>query len=83
VEGSRRFFLADHTARDGKAAEGWQPHPDLEQSSAFVLNIMRWVNGYNDGVRRNMSSPERAQIANQVRRLGDSRHEAGIMLMPE
>jgi beta-lactamase class A len=81
VEGSRRFFLGQSTPREmHKLLEGLANHTLVsEASSTFVLNIMRWVNGYNDGIRRNMSSGERAQVATKYGAFEDSRHEVGIM----
>jgi beta-lactamase class A len=52
-------------------------------SCNFFLSILRWINGYNDGVRREMSSDERSRVASKYgadfNSLGGSRHEAGIM----
>jgi beta-lactamase class A len=52
-------------------------------SCDFLLRVTRWINGYHDGVRRNMSSGERSRVATKhgadVNTLGASRHEAGIM----
>jgi beta-lactamase class A len=52
-------------------------------SCDFMLSILRWQGGYHDGVRRTMSSSERARIATKYgadfNTLGASRHEAGIM----
>ncbi|MFI5908093.1 serine hydrolase [Dactylosporangium sp. NPDC051541] len=52
-------------------------------SCTFLLSILRWINGYHDGVRRNMSSEERSRVATKYgadfNDLGGARHEAGIM----
>jgi beta-lactamase class A len=52
-------------------------------SCTFLLSILRWLNGYHDGVRRTMSSAERSRVATKYgadyNTLGASRHEAGIM----
>jgi beta-lactamase class A len=81
VPGSNRFFLGQTTPREmNQLLEGLARHTLVsESSSTFVLNIMRWVNGYNDGVRRNMSSAERAQVATKYGAFEDSRHEAGVI----
>ncbi len=81
VPGSSRFFLGQTTPREmHRLLRGLADHTLVsEQSSKFVLNIMRWVNGYNDGVRRNMSSLERLQVATKYGAFEDSRHEVGIM----
>nr|WP_296075065.1 serine hydrolase [uncultured Actinoplanes sp.] len=53
------------------------------RSSEFLLRVLRSAGGYTDGVRRNMSSAERARIATKhgadVNSLGAARHEAGIV----
>lgn len=52
-------------------------------SCNFLLSILRWQNGYHDGIRRNMSSSERSRIATKYAAdyddLGAARHEAGII----
>lgn len=56
-------------------------------SCTFLLSILRWLNGYHDGVRRTMSSEERSRVATKYgadfNTLGASRHEAGIMFGPD
>ncbi|MER7282787.1 serine hydrolase [Dactylosporangium sp. NPDC000244] len=52
-------------------------------SCAFLLSILRWINGYHDGIRRGMSSEERSRVATKYgadfNTLGAARHEAGVM----
>jgi beta-lactamase class A len=52
-------------------------------SCDFILSILRWQNGYHDGIRRNMSSAERSRVATRYgadfNTLGASRHEVGIV----
>ncbi|NMO51744.1 serine hydrolase [Actinoplanes sp. TBRC 11911] len=52
-------------------------------SSAFMVRVLRWVNGYTDGVRRVMSSAERARVATKhgadFNAAGAARHEAGVV----
>lgn len=81
IPDSRRFYLGQTTPREiTRLLQGLADHTLVsESSSTFVLNILRWVNGYNDGVRRNMSSLERAQVATKYGAFEDSRHEVGIM----
>ena len=56
-------------------------------SCDFLLSVTRWINGYHDGVRRTMSSRERERVATKhgpdFDRLGEARHEAGIMFGPD
>jgi beta-lactamase class A len=56
-------------------------------SCTFLLSILRWIDGYHDGIRRNMSSEERSRVATKYgadfNTLGAARHEAGIMFGPD
>ena len=81
VPNSTRFFLGVTTPREmHKLLEGYANKSLLSaQSTDFVLNIMKWVNGYNDGIRRNMSSDERNRVATKYGAYEDSRNEVGIM----
>ena len=49
------------------------------RSCNFMLGIMRCINGYHDGVRRNMSSEERSRVAVKYGSDDDRRHEVGVM----
>jgi beta-lactamase class A len=52
-------------------------------TSEFMLRVLRWINGYTDGVRRVMSSAERTRVATKhgadFNASGGARHEAGII----
>jgi beta-lactamase class A len=82
----RRMFLGKTTAREThtlltKLAAGTMVSPE---STRFLLTILRWINGYHDGVRRHMSSSERARIAIKYGAYDDppteaGRHEVGII----
>jgi beta-lactamase class A len=78
---SHRFFLGNTTARE--MHDLWLRLANQKllsaQSTQFLLGITRWVNGYMDGVRRNMSSDERSRVAIKYGALGDSRHETGVI----
>jgi beta-lactamase class A len=85
VANPNRFFLGTTTPREmhdllRRLATKTLLTPG---SCDFLLRITRWVNGYMDGVRRNMSSDERSRVATKYgadfNTLGASRHEAGIM----
>jgi beta-lactamase class A len=85
VANPNRFFLGDTTPREIHDLL-WRlatrtllsPH-----SCDFLLSILRWIDGYHDGIRRNMSSAERSRVATKYgadfNTLGAARHEAGIM----
>ena len=89
VANPNRFYLGTTTPREmhdllWRLATGTLLSP---ASCRFLLSITRWINGYMDGVRRNMSSEERSRIATKYgadyNTLGASRHEAGIMFGPD
>jgi len=48
-------------------------------SCGFLLGVTRSTSGYHDGVRRTMSSAERARIATKYGADEDRRHEAGLI----
>jgi beta-lactamase class A len=85
VANPNRFYLGTTTPREmhdllWRLATKTLLKPE---SCDFLLSVTRWINGYHDGVRRNMSSLERERIATKYgadnNDLGESRHEAGIM----
>ena len=85
VVNPNRFFLGVTTPREMHQLLTRLANKTLlsESSCNFFLSILRWVNGYHDGVRREMSSDERSRVATKYgadfNTLGGSRHEAGIM----
>lgn len=89
VANPNRFFLGTTTPREmhdllWRLATRTLLKPE---SCDFLLSITRWINGYHDGVRRVMSSKERERVATKYgadfNKLGESRHEAGIMFSPD
>ena len=85
VADPNRFFLGTTTPRETtdlliRLADRTLLAP---ASCDFLLGILRWINGYHDGIRRNMSSGERSRVATKCgadfNTLGAARHEAGIM----
>jgi beta-lactamase class A len=85
VANPNRFRLGDTTAREMHSLLSRLAAKTLLSPSScnFLLGILRWVNGYHDGVRRNMSSNERSRVATKYgadfNTAGASRHEVGIM----
>ncbi|MBC6458333.1 serine hydrolase [Actinomadura sp. HBU206391] len=83
VEGNpNRFFLGTTTPREMHAlVKGLADQTLLSASSTqAMLRVMRWSEvGYVDGVRRNMSSAERARIGIKYGANGDLRHEVGVI----
>jgi beta-lactamase class A len=85
VANPNRFFLGVTTPRETTDFL-WRLANKTILSPAscdFLLRILRWVNGYHDGIRRNMSSNERSRVATKYgadfNTLGAARNEAGIM----
>lgn len=80
-----RFFLGTTTPRETHDLL-WRLVGRTLLSSAsgdFMLDVMRWVDGYHDGVRRVMSSAERGRVATKhgadFDESGAARHEVGVM----
>ena len=81
VANPNRFFLGTSTPRDTHdllqaLVRGTLLSP---ASTAYLLNVLRSPIAFTDGIRRTMSSDERARIATKAGWFDDARHEAGIM----
>jgi beta-lactamase class A len=89
VTDPNRFLLGTTTARETHdLLRRLATRTLLEPASCdFLLRVLRAPNGYHDGVRRRMSSSERARVATKhgadFNNLGGARHEAGIMFDPD
>ncbi|MFF0722915.1 serine hydrolase [Micromonospora sp. NPDC003816] len=85
VANPNRFFLGVTTPRETHDLLWRLATKTLlsTRSCDFLLGILRWVNGYHDGIRRDMSSAERSRVATKYGadydESGAARHEAGIM----
>ncbi|MFV2101551.1 serine hydrolase [Micromonospora sp. LOL_024] len=85
VANPNRFFLGVTTPRETHDLLWRLANKTLlsVRSSDFLLGILRWINGYHDGIRREMSSAERSRVATKYGAdfdtSGAARHEAGIM----
>jgi beta-lactamase class A len=85
VANPNRFFLGVTTPREMNDLLLRLANKTLlsARSCDFMLGVLRWVNGYHDGIRRNMSSNERSRVATKYgadfNTLGAARHEAGVM----
>jgi beta-lactamase class A len=85
VANPNRFFLGVTTPREMTDLLLRLANKTLLSAGScdFMLGILRWVNGYHDGIRRNMSSTERSRVASKYgadfNTLGAARHEAGVM----
>ncbi|MFJ6197790.1 serine hydrolase [Micromonospora sp. NPDC092111] len=81
VANPNRFFLGTSTARETHAllralVAGTLLSPS---STAFVLKLLRSPVAFTDGIRRTMSSAERARVATKAGWFVDARHEAGVV----
>ena len=85
VANPNRFYLGTTTPRETQDLFRRLADKTLlsAQSCTFLLSILRWLDGYTDGIRRNMSSEERSRVGSKYgadfNDLGAARHEAGIM----
>ncbi|MGC5028487.1 serine hydrolase [Micromonospora sp. DT229] len=88
VANPNRFFLGVTTPRETHDLLWRLVNKTLlsPRSSDFLLGILRWINGYHDGIRRDMSSAERSRVATKYGADYDSRgaarHEVGVMFDP-
>ncbi|MFI9640582.1 serine hydrolase [Micromonospora sp. NPDC051925] len=76
-----RFYLGTSTARETHAllralVAGTLLSPS---STALVLRLLRAPVAFTDGIRRTMSSAERARVATKAGWFVDARHEAGVI----
>ncbi|PZG13734.1 serine hydrolase [Micromonospora craterilacus] len=81
VANPNRFFLGTSTPRETHdllraLVAGTLLSP---ASTAFVLRLLRSPVAFTDGIRRTMSSAERARIATKAGWFADARHEAGVI----
>ncbi|MCO1599218.1 class A beta-lactamase-related serine hydrolase [Micromonospora sp. RHAY321] len=81
VANPNRFFLGTSTPRETHdllraLVAGTLLSPT---STAFLLGLLRAPVAFTDGIRRTMSSEERARIATKAGWFADARHEAGII----
>ncbi|GAA4902134.1 beta-lactamase class A [Stackebrandtia albiflava] len=81
VANPNRFYLGTSTPREMHDLFNALVAGELLSagSTEYLLNLLRSPIAFTDGVRRNMSSDERARVATKAGWLNDERHEAGIM----
>ncbi|MFI7606148.1 serine hydrolase [Micromonospora sp. NPDC049366] len=84
VANPNRFFLGTSTPRETHEllralVAGTLLSP---ASTAFLLDLLRSPIAFTDGIRREMSSAERARVATKAGWFGTARHEAGIVFDP-
>ncbi len=81
VANPNRFYLGTSTPRETHdllraLVAGTLLSPT---STAYLLGVLRSPVAFTDGIRRTMSSDERARIATKAGWFADARHEAGII----
>jgi beta-lactamase class A len=81
VANPNRFFLGTTTPRDTHNLLRALVQGTLlsAASTAFLLNVLRSPIAVTDGIRRDMSSDERARVATKAGWFADGRNEVGIM----
>ncbi|RKN45487.1 serine hydrolase [Micromonospora endolithica] len=81
VANPNRFFLGTSTPREThdllRALVGGTLLSPA--STGYVLKLLRSPIAYTDGIRREMSSAQRARIATKAGWYADARHEAGVV----
>ncbi|GIG64241.1 serine hydrolase [Phytomonospora endophytica] len=79
--GPNRFFLGKTTPNEMNLLLRKLVGGTLlsSRSSQFLVGVLRGLSGYHDGVRRDMSSAERARVATKYGADDDRRHEAGVI----
>ncbi|MFI6266735.1 serine hydrolase [Micromonospora sp. NPDC051006] len=84
VANPNRFFLGTSTPRETHdllraLVAGALLSPT---ATTFLLNLLRSPIAYTDGIRRVMSSAERARVATKAGWFDSARHEAGVIFDP-
>ncbi|WP_422770196.1 metallo-hydrolase family protein [Plantactinospora sp. WMMC1484] len=84
VANPNRFYLGTSTARETHDLLQALVRGTLLStgSTSFLLNQLRAPIAFTDGIRRTMSSAERARIATKAGWFADARHEAGLIFDP-
>ncbi|NBE84216.1 serine hydrolase [Micromonospora rubida] len=81
VANPNRFFLGTSTPRETHNLLRALVAGTLlsASSTAFLLGLLRSPVAFTDGIRREMSSAQRARIATKAGWFDDARHEAGVI----
>ncbi|MBB5959233.1 beta-lactamase class A [Saccharothrix tamanrassetensis] len=81
VANPNRFFLGTTTARETFALLQELVKGELlsETSTTHLLTVLRSLTSFTDGIRLNLSSAERLNVATKAGWFADGRNEAGIV----
>jgi beta-lactamase class A len=76
-----RFYLGQTTAREthtllSKLVAGELLSPS---STAYLLNVIRSTSAFSDGIRLNLTTPERLRVGTKAGWEDDGRNEAGVV----
>jgi beta-lactamase class A len=81
VANPNRFFLGKTTPRETHTLLTRLVAGELlsATSTDYLLNVIRSTSAFTDGIRLNMSTPERLRVATKAGWFNDGRNEAGIV----
>lgn len=81
VSNPNRFFLGQTTARETHTLLSKLVAGELlsESSTAYLLNVIRSTSAFTDGIRLNLTTPERLRVATKAGWFNDGRNEAGVV----
>lgn len=81
VENPNRFFLGKTTPRETHTLLQKLVAGELlsEQSTTYLLTVLRSLTAFTDGFRLRLTSPERLRVATKAGWFADGRNEAGVV----
>ncbi|MGW5055269.1 serine hydrolase [Actinokineospora sp. NPDC004072] len=85
VTNPNRFFLGTTTPRETTSLLHRLAAGELltESSTQYLLNALRSLTSFTDGIRLQLTSPERLRVATKAGWFNDGRNEAGLIFTPE
>ncbi|UVS78841.1 serine hydrolase [Actinokineospora sp. UTMC 2448] len=85
VTNPNRFFLGTTTPRETTTLLHRLAAGELltESSTRYLLNALRSLTSFTDGIRLRLTSPERLRVATKAGWFNDGRNEAGLIFTPE
>jgi beta-lactamase class A len=81
VSNPNRFFLGQTTARETHTLLTTLVAGELlsPTSTAYLLNVIRSTSAFSDGIRLNLSTPQRLRVGTKAGWEDDGRNEAGVV----
>lgn len=85
VSNPNRFFLGTTTPRETTSLLHRLAAGELlsDFSTTYLLNALRSLTSFTDGIRLNLTSPERLRVATKAGWFNDGRNEAGLVFTPD